>query len=643
MHLIYLLLVVCLQSAISPVSAAQSQATTDELEARLSEIDAELARTSKLTLRSGVGNVGWISEPQKNSTQPEWVEVQLPENTPIDRIVLVPMLWNDAERGPQADGFPTAFKIIAGQKGDTQGTIIASMDSDNRFLPRVAPLIIDLPATTSAWVRVQSIQLPQHAREDGHHRFKLSEFMVFSGERNVALGRPVRTSSIQDGWGAAAIYNEALVDGLTPYLMDAAGEEKSDPYMVARATGVPFSINMDLGRSQSIEAIRIHGADVNEYIPQINPADFGMPTHFIVEGATKSNFAASTRLLEYKLPSIYQAGNILEWRIPDTDCRFIRISIPKNAWPLDAGNEKRYISLAEIEVISEGRNVAKNKAVTTYPRKRIREANRSSLTDGLNHFGRILPIREWMEQLARRHDLQIERPIVAAELNQKYARQKANLIRMSWIAGLLAVAIAFVLLIARLVQMRAVLKMRERIAANLHDELSANLHALALLGDMAQKHIQTPDKLTTVIDRIQDLSNRSRNAARLCTNMLQANTIGEDLPTEIRYTADRLLANIEHKLDVEGEPFLQRLPKRKRNDLFLFYKECLTNIARHAEASACRSHLSGSKREIKLVVEDNGLGIKKTPASLQRRARLLRANLTTETPETGGTRIILIL
>lgn len=106
MRLVCLLSIVWLWPTISQAKADLQQATTDQLENRLVAIDAELARTAKLTLRSGVGNVGWISKPQKNPNRPEWAEVQLPDNTAVDRIVLVPVLWNDAERGPQADGFP---------------------------------------------------------------------------------------------------------------------------------------------------------------------------------------------------------------------------------------------------------------------------------------------------------------------------------------------------------------------------------------------------------------------------------------------------------------------------------------------------------------------------------------------------------
>lgn len=636
-----ILLLTCLPMTLCHSSDDLSKADTHDLETRLTEIDSELKRLARFTLRSGVGNIGWVSESRTKPEHTEWAEIRWSKNTRFDRIVLVPVLWNDAEKGPQADGFPEAFKIVAGLEDDPNGRVIATRGPADHFLPRLAPLVIDIPPTEASWVRIESTQLSSHARDDAY-RFKLSEIMVFSGQKNIALNQPVRVSSIIGGWGSAAIFKESLVDSLTPFLMDASGKGSTRPYMATSKNGAKFSLTIDLGDLYEIDGFRLHSAFTHEYIPQINSADFGLPIQLSVSGAKQANFSNATLLLHHQRTSIYHSGNILDWRLPKTKCRYVRMTVPKDAWPLDAKQQQHFIALDEIEVLSNGHNIAMGKEMR-FP-KRLPYRNHgepSSLTNGQNHFGEIIPTREWMWQLALRHDLETLRPLIAEALNHKYLQQKANLQRMFWFATLLAAGIVFSILIGWILRMRAVLKTRERIAANLHDELSANLHALALLGDMAKKHISSRSKLEEVIDRIQQLSKRSRNAARHCTNMLQANTICEDLVTEMNYTADRLLANIQHTITFHGESILKQLPKRKRNDLFLFYKECLTNIARHAEATACKTHLLATSEQVQLVVTDNGLGTTSTPPSLKRRANFLRANVQTETPEGGGTRITL--
>ena len=615
-----------------------------EVEQRLAAINAELDQLAHMTLRSGVGNIGWISNPQTNPDQPEWAQVNLPENARFDQIVLAPVLWYDAEKGPQADGFPKAFEITAGAEGDTKGKVIARYGPEDQFLPRFAPLVIDVPPTTASWVRVTATQLAQHARGDEKSRFKLSEIMVFSGGQNIALNQPVSVSSTVGGWGAAAIFKEALVDGLTPYLMDAAGEEKSNPYLVRSSTSIAFSFTMDLEESHPIDGIRLHGADVNEYIPQINTTDFGMPKRFTVKGANQANFSDAVVLLEYQRPSVYQAGNILEWRVPKTDCRYVRLIVPKGAWPLDAGNAEFCISLAEIEILSNGLNVATGKQIQFPKNLRSGQFLRASLTDGLNHFGTILPIRDWMGQLARRHDLETVRPFVAAELNQRYLKQKANLRRMTWLAVLLGAGTVILLLAEKVIRQRAVLKSRERIAANLHDELGANLHAIGMLGDLAKAEAAASDRLKEIVTRIRALTERTGNAARACTDMLESQSPSENLIEEMQHCSYRLLADIEHDLSFGDEETIARLKPKRRSDLFLFFKECLTNILRHSGATRITTRLEADgNNRLQLVITDNGQGTEQTPASLKRRARLLRAKLNVETPPEGGTCITLKL
>jgi signal transduction histidine kinase len=623
--------------------ALPAELSLPELEQRLSTIDAELAQLARITLRSGVGNVGWITNPQKNPKIPEWAEIALPENTLIDRIVLVPILWNDAEKGPQADGFPEAFEIIAGTADHPAGEVIARRGPADQFLPRVAPLVIDLPPTNASWVQVKATQLSSHARNPARV-FKLSEIMLFSGEQNVALNQPVQVSSIVGGWGEAAIYKEALVDGLTPYLMDSAGETKSNPYMACSKIQVPFFFTIDLQKSYPIDGIRIHGADVNEYIPQINPTDFGMPRQLSAAGSNSPKFSAAVPLLSYRTESIYHVGNIMEWGVPKTDCRYVRFSVPPEAWPLDAGGKAYCISFAEIEILSTGQNVAKGKPAEFPKKLRFWQESPHLLTDGQNHFGTILTFRDWMAQLARRHDLETARPFVAEELNRRYSQQKENLRLMYWLASLLGAGVIILLLTQKVLRQRAVLKTRQRIAANLHDELGANLHAIGMLGDLAKADAAASERLTEIVTKIRALTERTGNAARACTHLLETDDPYDNLVDEMTQCSCRLLADIEHDLSFKNEELIQRLKPGKRTDLFLFYKECLTNILRHSGATRITTRLEADgKHTLQLVITDNGQGIEQTPPSLTRRARLLRAHLSVENLPEGGTKITLKL
>lgn len=136
-------------------------------------------------------------------------------------------------------------------------------------------------------------------------------------------------------------------------------------------------------------------------------------------------------------------------------------------------------------MFSKGSNVVIGKPVTASFSLIDPGRQFSAITDGRNLYGNILPIRDWMDQLARRHNLESERPLIVAELNHRYARQKTILKWMGWLAALLTTGFAVTIIIARKQQKRKIAEIRERFAADLHDELGENLHTIRLLGDVA--------------------------------------------------------------------------------------------------------------------------------------------------------------
>ena len=231
----------------------------------------------------------------------------------------------------------------------------------------------------------------------------------------------------------------------------------------------------------------------------------------------------------------------------------------------------------------------------------------AALTDGSNLYGDILPVRQWVEELARRHDLVNERPLVAAELNRRYARQKIMLQVFIWLTVLLVVGIGFIILIGRTRRIRQVSRIKERFAADLHDELGANLHTIGLLSDLSKELIHSPDKLGKLLDRIRIFTERSGTAARYCTNMLEAKGICEDLVDEMERSSRRLLSDLDYQIAFSGED--SALKPRVRIDIFLFFKECLVNILRHSGATKVSILLVATPKDICLTVTDNGHGI----------------------------------
>jgi signal transduction histidine kinase len=640
---------ICLTTLLAGSLAAVTRSTqtlpedlsTTQLEQRLETIEYELYQLAHFNPRSGTGSIGYRSPPHSTADELEWVQVELEQTTLIDQIVLVPAIWRDTENGFQEDGFPIEFRILAGTDANTAGTVIASFSEKDQLLPRIAPLVVACD-TTASWVRVEATKLS--ARQfDGEFNLELAELLIFSGEENVAIHRPITLSSADSHPDPVALpgrKKEFLVDGFMPYQMDTGQGDKTVAFFNSTRPSNTPTITIDLQQVLPLSRLHLHTVEQSDTAPQSTASGLGLPEHFIVEGAQRADFSDAVRLMEYRKASIYDVGPILVHAFPETPCRYVRLTVLEPDLLHGDPRLRARVGFAEIELFSVGENVALGKPVTT----KLLTTNRpnSLLTDGSNFYGRILTTREWMTQLARRHQLEVERPPIAAELSHRYSQQKTMLQRMIWLATLLLVGIGFILVINRSLRQRAIHRIREQIAADLHDELGANLHAIGLLSDFVRREKENPEQLEKLMQRMRSLTERTAAATKYCTNMLESEGLYDDLAEDMRRTATRITADHQHDLSFEGEARLQDISPRRRIDLFLFYKECLTNIIRHAEATQITTHLIAGETKVTLTITDNGHGLNgEVPASLKRRARLLKSTLTTEGLASGGTRVTL--
>jgi signal transduction histidine kinase len=653
-HLVALLLMaVSSAGADLPASGtpALKERSLPELQQRLAAIDAELGQLASFTVRGGTGSVGYYSSTHRDPDAKESIRVELAKESTIEEVVLVPVLFRHAKTGLQSAGFPVAFRVLVGTGQTTHE--VASFSEEDQLLPRIGPLTISFPPVKASWVSIEASTLSSMLDSDSVYRLALSEIMAFSGKENVAL--PLQKS---EGTKRSLKNHKKpretrfLIDGFSPYLMD-AGDGKSSQTKVIRIKSMEAeaSLNIDLKTSQPVHQINLHTADVSFSIPMREFSCWAVPRHVRVTGANESDFSDEMFLCEFEQHSIYDNGPILMRPFMEKRCRYIRLTIIDPRPVVSFDQYLNGFAFSEIEVLSHSQNIAQGAPVTGSSGLSYRRGALERITDGLNNYGEILPLREWMNQLARRHDLERERPLVVAELNRRYDSQQTNLRRMIWLAAVLAVGILFTVLISRMLRQRSIFQTRERIAANLHDELGANLHAIGILGDLAKQEVSDAGAderwatLNHYINETRTLTEQTAKMAKHCTNMLEAHEIHENLVEEMKNTGERLLADLEHNLSFTDTntdtDSLQRLHPRRRIGLYLFYKESLTNIIRHARATRVETHLTADKNRISLIIHDNGIGGATPPPSLKRRARLLKANLSVESPADGGTKITL--
>ena len=611
------------------------------LEARLHEIDGQLAQLANYNLGGGVGAIGSRSRGYDTPEQDEWVEIEFGDAVPLDQVVVVPAIRRDGVNGFQADGFPVAFRLRAGVSGDRIGKIVGAFTSGDGLLPRIAPVVIPCHGVKASWIRLEATVLSR--REfDAKFVLQFSEILAFSGEENAALHRPVkfgggRESTPAPGWPEAGV-----VDGFLPYLMATAAGAKSVAYLSSTELGERPTLTIDLGASYPLSRLHLHAVDQSDTVPQTHVGDLGIPQVLRVEGADAADFSDARLLVESRYATLYDVGPVLTEKFSEVSCRYVRlvaVRMNRDA-PFRAGPPR--FGFAEIELFSQGRNVALGRPVTANFNTDGTARSLANLTDGRNFYGEILPFRTWLDQLALRHELERQRPLVSAELRRRYAEQKINITRLTSLAAVLALGVVVIVLVNRSRQQRAVEDTRKRIAADLHDELGADLHAIGLLSDLALSARAAPERLGDLLQRMRSLTERTGKAARHCTNLLEAEDLHGDLVNDMRHAATRILADLEHSIEFEGEAELRQLSPRKRIDLLLFYQESLINIIRHSGATCAHTRLSAAEGAITLTVTDNGRGLDgQVPASLNRRARLLGAEVKAGPSEVKGASIVL--
>jgi signal transduction histidine kinase len=632
---------ISLGGSTGAIAGELDQVSIADLQRQLGEIDAELADLSRMSLNSGVGPIGFRSRSHPDAEHLEWARVDLSREAVIDEVVLVPALWRDLNAGFVSDAFPANLRILAGTAGDPTGTVVAEFRDTSHLLPRTAPLVVPTGGIRASWVRIETDRLSRRAF-DGKYIFQLAEMLVYAGESNLALHRPVSVSPTEresPGWNPVF-----LVDGILPYVMNSGRGNPSLAFISEIGIGNFPSIEINLQREHRVSGIRLHAVDQSDTVPQAYPGDYALPHRFRIEGANDASFADARILMEASPTSIYELGPIMEWNFEASGCCYLRLTAFDPYFSQESGRHGTRIGYAEIEVLADGRNVAFGQAASAAFSPASLGRRFESLTDGHNLYGHILPLRQWLGELARRHDLETARLLVVTDLSGKHARQRTLLTWMFWIAAFLGAGIGFILFYYHFRARRQEASIRERIAANLHDELGANLHAIGLLGDLAKDAVDSREDLVETLDRIRSLTERTGSAARNCAHMVVAKGVCENLVAEMQRECSRLLADLEHSITFEGEEILLQLARSKRIDLYLFHKEALINIIRHSGATEATTRVVAYPGEVILTITDNGCGIAGgSPSSLKRRARLLGADLCVEQPEAGGTRIVLKL
>lgn len=150
-------------------------------------------------------------------------------------------------------------------------------------------------------------------------------------------------------------------------------------------------------------------------------------------------------------------------------------------------------------------------------------------------------------------------------------------------------------------------KLRVNISSNLHDDVGSILSGLAMQSQMMSYHMDEKDRKPML-----ELSEMSREAMERMRDTVWAIDARKDkyenLIDRMRDFVEKNLErkNITHEFIVEGVEGKKFINPEVRQNIYLIFKEAITNIVKHADATHVKIIFYQSPEWLRLVIHDNG-------------------------------------
>jgi signal transduction histidine kinase len=196
------------------------------------------------------------------------------------------------------------------------------------------------------------------------------------------------------------------------------------------------------------------------------------------------------------------------------------------------------------------------------------------------------------------------------------------------------------------VEALAVAEERNRLAREIHDSLGHYLTAITMQLEAAGRLVGTqPERTAESIAKAKEMAREGlaevrRSVAALRTSPLDAMSLGDAIGEVVEHLRS---GGIVTTFAVEGEPY--PLPIQTTTTLYRAAQEGLTNVRKHASASAVAVTLAYEPEQATLTIVDNGIGAREENGvgfgllGLRERVTLLGGSLEAGDSPDGGFRL----
>lgn len=238
------------------------------------------------------------------------------------------------------------------------------------------------------------------------------------------------------------------------------------------------------------------------------------------------------------------------------------------------------------------------------------------------------------------------------ELQQEKLKQQWLLIvGVSALAVLALLGIALAINRNRLRQRMKELELRNRIAADLHDEVGSSLSSIHMLSQVAA---QQPQQDSTHIDILNRVSTNARETMEKMGDIVWMIKPGEHEGQSLLQRMERFTYEMCGGQNItcttEGAAVLEtvKLSMQQRKNFYLVFKEALNNAVKYSGTDRVDIHISQHDRQLQLSVQDYGNGFDPSIrsngnglANMRNRAKELGGQLTVDSVVGKGTVVFL--
>jgi signal transduction histidine kinase len=197
---------------------------------------------------------------------------------------------------------------------------------------------------------------------------------------------------------------------------------------------------------------------------------------------------------------------------------------------------------------------------------------------------------------------------------------------------------------------------RRTIARELHDEVGQVLTAIKVELALAQRTIESSGGSVDILLDARSMAESGLATVRDLSQLLHPAILDDlGLPAALEWCVRGFSKRFDIPARFYHDGIIQRLPANVETSVYRIVQEALTNIARHARASACRVHLQHLINTVIVTIEDDGVGFNPTEAAaegaakglglvgIRERVAHLRGSLRVHSAPNAGTRLFVEL